>query len=106
LADLSQSVYDLVPLRVRTESRLKPVADDGEKNCCGWLFGEVDEFWGTAGSLAFDSWHSGDDWINLLAIDSVGSMQWSDCGHLYFLIRRSDLAKGDFSKVLATVASS
>jgi hypothetical protein len=53
----------------------KPVAAYREKGCCGWLFGEVDEFRGMAGSLAFDSRHSGDDWINLLAIDAVGLHQ-------------------------------
>jgi hypothetical protein len=100
-----ESLYDLVPLKVRTESGAKPLADYGEKNCCGWLFGEVDDFWGTAGSLAFDARHSGDDWINLLAIDSVGSMQWSDCGHLYLLARRRDLSAGDLSKVVAVICS-
>jgi uncharacterized protein YwqG len=33
-------------------------------------------------------------------------MQWSDCGHLYLLIRRADLARHDFSQVLGVVCSS
>jgi hypothetical protein len=41
----------------------------------------------------------GNDWICLLEIRSVGSMQWGDCGMLYFFIRRSDLRARDFSRV-------
>jgi len=104
--DDSDPIHDLVPLTLRPAGDVKPFGDDAHDDCAGWLLGEVDDFWGTAGTLAYDAHHSGDDWINLLALASVGSMQWSDCGHLYLLIRRSDLANRDLTRVLPLVCSS
>jgi hypothetical protein len=48
----------------------------------------------------------GDDWINLAAFHSVGSMQLSDAGHLYVLVRRSALERLDFSGAIAACCSS
>ena len=47
----------------------------------------------------------GDDWMNLLEVQSVGSMMWSDCGMLNIMIRRSDLGRRDFSRLYAGVYS-
>jgi len=33
-------------------------------------------------------------------------MQWGDAGDLFFVIHKSDLAKGDFSNVFITMESS
>lgn len=49
---------------------------------------------------------TGDDWMTLVQVQSVGSMSWSDEGILSFMIRRSDLAKRDFASVHAGVYSS
>jgi len=48
---------------------------------------------------------SGDDWMQLLEIQSVGSMMWSDCGMLNLAIRRADLDRRDFTRMYASVAS-
>lgn len=45
------------------------------------------------------------DWVNLVEVQSVGSMMWSDAGNLNVLIRNSALFAGDFSDVLAVVNS-
>jgi hypothetical protein len=47
----------------------------------------------------------GDDLMNLLEVQSVGSMMWSDCGMLNILIRRSDLDRRDFSQMYGSVNS-
>ena len=41
------------------------------------------------------------DWLLLLQVDSdeKSQMMWSDCGRIYFLIQRDDLAKCYFDKV-------
>ena len=66
----------------------------------GWVLGEFAGMEGkTAAQHAEEFDLDGDDWINLLAITSSGSMEWGDGGHLYLLIRRSDLARVDFSRV-------
>ena len=49
---------------------------------------------------------TGDDWMMLAQVQSVGSMSWSDEGILSFMIRRSDLARRDFGSVYAAVYSS
>ena len=46
------------------------------------------------------------DWIILLTVTSSGDMQWGDAGDLFFVIHKSDLAKGDFSNVFITMESS
>ena len=92
------SSYDAVPLTV--------VQDDVNDDCDGWLLGEMADWTGeTPGAIADAAFLEGDDWINLLAIKSVGSMQWSDCGHLYLLARRNNLERGDLSGVIATILS-
>ena len=48
----------------------------------------------------------GDDWISLLEVTSSGSMQWSDCGVLNFLVRASELARREWSNSYAMVSSS
>lgn len=46
------------------------------------------------------------DWMILLLVSSAGDMQWGDAGDLFFVIHKSDLAKGDFSNVFVTMESS
>jgi uncharacterized protein YwqG len=47
-----------------------------------------------------------EDWTILLKVASAGDMQWGDAGELFFVIHKSDLAKGDFSNVFVTLESS
>jgi hypothetical protein len=65
----------------------------------GWMLAEIDGADGTTADMAESAGLAGDAWVNLLAIRSCGTMNLSDSGTLYVLIRRSDLARGDFSKV-------
>jgi hypothetical protein len=70
-----------------------------------WLLGDMA---GSDGSIAehVESLElGGDDWRNLLAITSSGTMEWGDGGTLYLLIRHSDLARGDFSRTAMTAGS-
>jgi hypothetical protein len=103
--NFDQRVYKLVPVSPAPAKGVDEVIDESDRRA-GWLLGEMDDIFGTPGEIAGHASREGDDWINLLAIESIGSMQWSDCGHLYLLVRRSDLAKGDLSQVLASVESS
>lgn len=48
----------------------------------------------------------GGDWMNLLEVRSVGPMLWFDCGALNILIRRSDLDRRSFSRMVGSVNSS
>jgi hypothetical protein len=98
-------VYEVLPATAKPKGRdpKKRSREFGET--LGWLQGSMDEVFGKPGELADDRLQDGDDWINLLAIESEGSMQWSDSGHLYLLIRRSALKKRDFSHVLAAACS-
>jgi uncharacterized protein DUF1963 len=59
-----------------------------------------------AARLAASPSGPGDDWICLLELRSIGSMQWSDCGMLYFLIRRTDLLARNFNNVCLSMFSS
>jgi hypothetical protein len=100
-------VYDLVSVKFAAKPKDAILGDSyGRSPLAGWLFGEMYGGFGTAGEAADEQFRDGDDWINLLAILSVGSMTWSDAGHLYLLVRRSALARGDFSDVIAAVRSS
>ena len=100
-------VYEAVPVRLVPHNSSESLGDRyGPGKPAGWIFGEVYGGFGTAGEFADYAMLDGDDWINLLAIESVGSMCWSDAGHLYVLIRRSDLERGDFCNVLGAVGSS
>lgn len=47
-----------------------------------------------------------EDWMTLMVFTSAGDMQWGDAGDLFFVIHKSDLAKGDFSNVFVTMESS
>jgi uncharacterized protein YwqG len=47
-----------------------------------------------------------EDWTILLKVASAGDMQWGDAGELFFVIHKSDLAKGDFSNIFVTMESS
>ena len=70
-----------------------------------WLLGDIA---GVDGSIAehIEAMElDGDDWMNLLAITSSGTMEWGDGGTLYLLIRRSDLACRDFSQAAMTAGS-
>lgn len=93
-------VYTPVALQCTT----KPTDDDDYVAC--WLQGEMWEVFGTPGQVADYEMKDGEDWINLLAIQSSGSMEWSDSGHLYLLIRRSDYEQGNFDNILPAVGSS
>lgn len=44
--------------------------------------------------------------MNLLEVRSVGPMLWFDCGALNILIRRSDLDRRSFSRMVGSVNSS
>jgi hypothetical protein len=109
-----ERVYEMVrvvpspPKKSAAKRKADPDGDSDSESgrTAGWLLGEMSDAFGTPGEAADREFRDGDDWINLLAIGSVGSMQWSDCGDLYFLIRRSDLIKGDLSQVFATIESS
>lgn len=46
------------------------------------------------------------DWLILLRVGSRGDFCWGDAGDLFFLIHKSDLAKGDFSAVHCAMESS
>lgn len=46
------------------------------------------------------------DWVILLRVASAGDFQWGDAGDLFFVIHKSDLAKGAFNNVFATMESS
>ena len=100
------------------------VADSyGDTRYAGYLLGKVYSLAGTATTnvnqmIEYGHLHPraagiarapggpGNDWMHLLTLRSVGSMQWSDCGILYFLIRRADLQARDFSRVLMSMWSS
>jgi hypothetical protein len=87
----------------------------------GYLLGQVSEIDGTAQSIVDDLLESrvdaaaqrvaedpngpGTDWMCLLTLYSAGTMQWSDAGLLYLLIRKSDLAARDFTRVCMTICS-
>lgn len=47
-----------------------------------------------------------EDWIILLKVSSAGDFMWGDAGDLFFVIHKSDLAKGNFSNVFVTLESS
>ena len=106
-----QRVYEVIPAEALPPEERKDTADDDDEHeepdeTVGWLQGSMDEYFGTPGEIADDFFQDGDDWINLLALHSRGSMEWSDSGDLYFLIRRSALRARDFSNVLAIACSS
>lgn len=101
-----ERVYEVLPATTKPKGRDAKKRSNKSGETIGWLQGSMDECFGTPGEMADAAFADGDDWINLLAVESDGSMQWSDAGHLYFLIRRSALEKHDFSRVLAVVGSS
>jgi hypothetical protein len=101
---IKSTVYEVVPLIVRPGVEQTKKGENGRRSA-GWFFGGDDGF-GAAGEMADNAFMDGGDWINLLVLKSVGSMQWSDGGYLYLLIRESDLAKADFSRVFGTMRSS
>jgi hypothetical protein len=98
------TVYEVVPLIVRPDTQSVGKGKNG-RGSAGWFFGDDDGF-GTAGEMADFAFMDGDDWINLLVLHSVGSMQWSDSGYLYLLIRQSHLASADFTHVFGAIRSS
>jgi len=106
-----QRVYETVPAKALPPEKRKNTGDDDDEHeepgkTIGWLQGSMTDYYGTPGEIADDFFQDGDDWINLLALHSRGSMEWSDSGDLYFLIRRSALKARDFSNVLAIACSS
>ena len=88
-------IYNVVPL--------KPSQQDGWDDC-GHLLGEIEEAGENAATVADGQDCSGDDWITLMIIPSVGSMMWSDCGLFHLAIRRSDLVRNDFRNVCADLS--
>ena len=64
------------------------------------LLGAVE--WEDSSARQLAAWRGRDeaDWVNLLTVRSIGSMTWSDCGHLNLLIRRSDLLARRFDDLL------
>lgn len=46
------------------------------------------------------------DWVILLRVGSAGDFCWGDAGDLFFVIHKSDLARGDFSAVHCCMESS
>src|SRR3979411_180137 len=98
------TVYEVVPLIVRPGVEQTKKGENGRR-AAGWFFGGDDGF-GAAGEMADDAFMDGDDWINLPVLKSVASMQWSDSGYLYLVIRQSDLAKANFANVFGSIRSS
>jgi uncharacterized protein YwqG len=102
-----ERIYEVRPAAsAATEGGDEEESADEQDAEIAWLFGEMSEVFGTPGELADSRLVDGDDWINLLGVNSVGSMQWSDAGELYLLIRRSALKARDFSHVIAQACSS
>ena len=98
--------YEPLPATTKPKGRNPKKRSEKLGDTLGWLFGSMWDCFGTPGEVADERFLDGDDWITLLTCESVGTMQWSDAGHLYFLIRRSDLAKLDFSNVQVACCSS
>jgi hypothetical protein len=65
----------------------------------GYLLSDVRGGEGLATDFAEWAELPGDDWMNLVAIKSVGTMEWSDSGTLHLCVRRKDLVAGDFANV-------
>jgi hypothetical protein len=99
-------VYEILPATTTPEGRDPKKRSRKLDETLGHLQGEMAGVFGEPADIADYQFANGDDWINLLAIYSVGSMTWSDAGELYFLIRRSALEKLDFSNVIAASCSS
>ena len=47
----------------------------------------------------------GEEWLMLFQANSVGEMQWSDCGSLQFFIRMKDYLDRNFGRVISSVSS-
>ena len=131
--DHNEPVYDLVPLVPRlglTVDGTRVAGEVGENpwrfagdvehriekanvrkpqpagyHVAGWLLGNVAGVDGTAAEYAEQLDLEGDDWMNLLAVTSCGSMGWGDAGTLYQRIRRADLARGDFTRTERAIGS-
>lgn len=103
-------VFELFPIATfdpRPIDRDAPHEDLDDPRTLGWLWGEPSDSYNLSpGDCANIQLQNGDDWINLLAVESVGSMQWSDCGDLYFLIQRSSLTNLDFSNTVMVIGTS
>ncbi|MET3877721.1 DUF1963 domain-containing protein [Chitinophaga sp. OAE865] len=74
---------------------------------------------GGRGAIGFYSWHSNqylfrgvskplpdDEELMGSLYEAFEDFQWGDAGDLFFVIRKSDLAKKDFRKVYVTLESS
>lgn len=73
-----QRAYEPVPVSLQPKPKRDKRIGGGSYASllsAGWLFGEMDDVFGSAGEVADEAFLDGDDWINLLAIESVGSMQ-------------------------------
>lgn len=94
VADPDRFASDLREFLEEAEIEEAPLEDLSR---VGWLLGDLMWVDGSAREHAANFNLEGDDWMNLLTVLSAGSMEWGDCGMLYLLIRRSDLAKADFT---------
>lgn len=47
-----------------------------------------------------------EDWVTLVQLPSLGSMQWGDAGDLFVVVHRGDLANRDFRRAYAVIESS
>ncbi len=94
---------DEVRAMIEASDIAEPKPDD--LNETAWLLGDMAGVDGSIAEHVETLELDGDDWTNLLAITSSGTMEWGDSGTLYLLIRRSDLASGDFSRAAMTAGS-
>jgi hypothetical protein len=101
-----QRIYELVPVTfVAPPKEVRELDAVGQR--AGWLFSKIPDIWQTTpGEIADEAFRDGDDWISVLALESIGSMQWSDAGELFLVARRSSIERGDFSDVLSAICSS
>jgi hypothetical protein len=100
-----ERIYTSFPVTPTPPGRDATVRSNQFGETLGALFGEMPDYYGSPGAMADGRFLDGTDWIVLLEVGSDGNMQWSDAGSLYFVVRRSALARGDLSGVLAAACS-
>lgn len=78
---------------------------DDRRGVAGQFLGHMNFPGASPGDAVDYGGRKGKDWRNLLEIQSVGSMMWSDCGMLNILVREADLARRNFTNLYAAVYS-